>query len=114
MDSTSHWIYDKDENNGDVVGAMNWNIHEQNPFASGEEGPPIYWWPEGLWKNDDNIILYLLTFILIGPMKTLAEQFLGPFFANRPKHMSKPHVCKLAHPYSLSKSAIPLEMPNIS
>jgi hypothetical protein len=48
MDSTSHWIYDKDENNGDVVGAMNWNIHEQNPFASGEEGPPIYWWPEGL------------------------------------------------------------------
>ena len=34
-------------------------------------------------------------------MKTFSEQFLDPFFKNRPKHMSKPHVRKFCRPISL-------------
>ena len=44
MDPTSRWIYAKDDETNEVVGAMNWNFHETDPFASGSEGPPIYWW----------------------------------------------------------------------
>ncbi|KAF4628030.1 hypothetical protein G7Y89_g10120 [Cudoniella acicularis] len=43
---TSHWIYATDEKTGKAAGAMQWNIHEKNPY---EEGAPMLiadWWPE--------------------------------------------------------------------
>lgn len=48
IDPSSHWIYAKDAQTDEIVGAMNWNIHEKNPYASAGEGPPFYWWPESL------------------------------------------------------------------
>ncbi|TVY65724.1 hypothetical protein LSUE1_G009106 [Lachnellula suecica] len=45
-DPTSRWVYLTDDDTGDVVGAMGWNIHEKNPFENGSPEIPAYWWPE--------------------------------------------------------------------
>lgn len=102
MDPTSHWIYAKDEKTGEVVGAMNWNIHEQNPFASGGEGPPIYWWPEGVWKIITLVKSIFTVLRFYRADEDALRKILGPFFANRPEYMSKPHLRKL-HTFSDSK-----------
>lgn len=47
-DPTSHWLYVADTDTKEVVGAMQWNIHEANPYANGPPALPAYWWPEGM------------------------------------------------------------------
>ncbi|PQE05324.1 hypothetical protein CJF31_00008844 [Rutstroemia sp. NJR-2017a BVV2] len=70
-DPTSRWIYVSDTS-GKVLGAMQWNIHEKNPYEQGAPKLPAYWWPEG-------------------DMKTLSDIALVNFFKDRPRRMSKPH-----------------------
>jgi hypothetical protein len=45
-DPTSHWVYVSDAG-GNVLGAMQWNIHKKNPYEQGATKLPAYWWPEG-------------------------------------------------------------------
>ncbi|PQE06803.1 hypothetical protein CJF30_00008681 [Rutstroemia sp. NJR-2017a BBW] len=70
-DPTSRWIYVSDTS-GKVLGGMQWNIHEKNPYEQGAPKLPAYWWPEG-------------------DMKTLSDMVLDNFFKGRPGRMSKPH-----------------------
>ncbi|KAI1134394.1 hypothetical protein F5Y05DRAFT_398628 [Hypoxylon sp. FL0543] len=46
-DPSSHWLYVTDEETGDVVGGIQWNIYGTDPYA--KEQPPLtaYWFPEG-------------------------------------------------------------------
>lgn len=46
-DPSSHWLYVKDTETQDVVGGMQWNIYETNPYANGPPQLPAYWLPEG-------------------------------------------------------------------
>ncbi|KAI0179649.1 hypothetical protein GGR52DRAFT_207889 [Hypoxylon sp. FL1284] len=72
-DPSSHWLYVTDEDSGDVVGAMQWNIYEENPYAT--EKPPLtaYWITDGLVKDVANAMLMGLV-------------------GHRPGSMSKPHL----------------------
>lgn len=40
MDSTTHWIYVIDTESKEIVGATQWIIHEENPFADSQ--PPLF------------------------------------------------------------------------
>ncbi|OTB01477.1 hypothetical protein M426DRAFT_266209 [Hypoxylon sp. CI-4A] len=76
-DPSSHWLYVTDEDTGEVVAAMQWNIHDLNPYAT--EHPPLsaYWVPEG-------------------PARLVGDQLLLGIGAHRPRYMSKPHLRKLS------------------
>lgn len=47
-------MYVRDEVTGEVLGAAQWNIHEENPYAKEVEILTPYWQPEGpsnvLWQ----------------------------------------------------------------
>jgi hypothetical protein len=42
MDPTNKWIYATDNETNEIVGAMNWNFYDTNPFQNGSSGPPVY------------------------------------------------------------------------
>ncbi|GAW20530.1 hypothetical protein ANO14919_100380 [Xylariales sp. No.14919] len=72
-DPSSHWVYITDESSGDVVGAAQWNIYKENPYANGPPELKAYWLPEG-------------------PLKQVSDQLLGGWVEKRPRYMSKPHL----------------------
>ncbi|KAI1313259.1 hypothetical protein F5Y03DRAFT_160286 [Xylaria venustula] len=72
-DPSSNWIYVTDESSGDVVGAAQWNIYKENPYANGPPELKAYWFPEG-------------------PLKQVSDQLLGGLVKKRPRYMSKPHL----------------------
>lgn len=47
-DPTSHWIYITEDKTGKVAGAMQWNIHDTNPYGDGAPKLSADWWPEGM------------------------------------------------------------------
>lgn len=47
-DPTGHWLYVTDSETKKVVGAMQWQIFETNPYVNGVPSLPAYWWPEGM------------------------------------------------------------------
>ena len=50
-DPSSHWIYVTDEETGDVIGGAQWNIYEENPYATETAMLTPYWIPEGAMKR---------------------------------------------------------------
>lgn len=46
-DPTSYWIYATDDDTGEVVGALGWNVYEKNPYEDGVPEIIPEWWPEG-------------------------------------------------------------------
>lgn len=47
-DPTSHWIYVTDSETKKVIGAMQWNFFETNPYGNGAPSLPASWWPDGM------------------------------------------------------------------
>jgi len=47
-DPTGHWLYVVDTDTKEVVGGVQWNIHETNPYANGPPTLPAYRFPEGM------------------------------------------------------------------
>lgn len=102
-DPTSHWLYVTDSETKKVVGAMQWNIFETNPYSNGE-APSLaaYWWPEGM--KDLSPILWLHSYFgsLIlstrhkrtGSFKEISNQLLECFVSGRPSRFAQPHICK--------------------
>jgi hypothetical protein len=93
-DPTSHWLYVTDTDTKEVIGGMQWNIHETNPYANGPTTLPAYWWPEGTSIRAD---ISSETDEQEGNLKHISDQFLTSFFGGRPSRMSKPHLCKIPH-----------------
>ena len=46
-DPSVHWIYVTDTSTGEVVGATQWNIYEENPYATLPPPTTAYWIEEG-------------------------------------------------------------------
>ncbi|KAG9233490.1 hypothetical protein BJ875DRAFT_378512 [Amylocarpus encephaloides] len=74
LDPSSRWLYVTDEATGQVVGAMEWNIYEENPYADGVPDFPADWWPED------------------SPLRKISDYVLKEFLKDRPHVMGKPHV----------------------
>ncbi|KAI1416838.1 acyl-CoA N-acyltransferase [Hypoxylon sp. FL1857] len=72
-DPSSHWLYVTDEETGDVVGGIQWNLYETNPYAKEQPALTAYWFPEG-------------------PMRQVGDQLLLGLTTRRPRYMSKPHL----------------------
>ena len=53
MSPNSHWIKVIDTATGKLVGAANWVVHKEDPYAGKEESGPVvaFWWPEGEGRN---------------------------------------------------------------
>lgn len=76
LDPTSHWIKVVDEN-GTVIAAAQWNVHDSDPYAKPPDEPfTAYWWPEGEGRQ-------------------LAEAALAQWLGPRTERMRKPHLCKV-------------------
>jgi hypothetical protein len=79
-DPTSHWLYVKDSETGQVAGAIQWNIFETNPYINGAPSVTADWWPEGMYPT--TLRLHINTILLN--------------FANRPPQgNSRPTVRRL-------------------
>lgn len=73
-DPTSHWIKVVNSETGKIIGAAEWHVYEENPYASQtDEG--CTWYPEGEGRE-------------------MANSLMGQFMAPRMKYMAKPHLCK--------------------
>lgn len=72
-DPSSHWLYVIDEDSGDVVGGMQWNIYNTNPYATEQSPLTAYWFPDG-------------------PTRRVGNQLLLGLTTHRPCSMSKPHL----------------------
>lgn len=46
-DPTSHWLYVTESGSKKVLGAIQWNIFEANPYINGPPSLSAYWCPEG-------------------------------------------------------------------
>ncbi|KAI8631241.1 hypothetical protein F5Y19DRAFT_25181 [Xylariaceae sp. FL1651] len=97
-DPSSNWVYITDESSGDVVGAAQWNIYKENPYANGPPELKAYWLPGGksiryvksgtLGSSNIPKINHLLP----GPLKQVSDQLLGGLIEKCPRYMSKPHL----------------------
>ena len=95
-DPASHWVkvVDDDDNDGKVVGAVIWYIHETDPYSDPPEQQqqqPLtcFWWPEG-------------------PKRVMADDVVGQMVGSRVEKMGKPHMCEcLPSPWCLNFLSTP-------
>jgi len=72
-DPSSHWFYVKDTESEQVLGGVQWKVHDTNPYPKGPVPFKVDWWPEGEGRN-------------------FVAEMLKQLYAARMWWMQKPHI----------------------